>query len=201
VMSGQLYDKVQRIFQEMGYDISRDKVKEILNRFKNTTRRSCRGCCSLNWITSKGYYRDLDVAIDQFNKDYMWQWLSESVTRHLVRCVDEYFERNFPTVRNYLLDYPTRIETEEYTTKKRQQKKTREKVISNLQRDITPLEFRIISAGVCRTLYESYGIKSLTVHDAIYVKVSDAERIKNECIDIDRMLLGEVEKFRPKMLI
>lgn len=207
VMSGKLYDDIQSMFARMGYNVNRDKVKEILNRYKNTTRSKLlypngnrRGSASLDWFIKRYNYGDLNVAFYCFNNGYIPSWQAELVIRHLIGCVDGYFEYRFPTARNYLIDYPTRTETEEYVTPKTKQKKTKEKVISNLQRDITPLEFRLISCGVCRTLLQEYGIKCLTVHDAIYVKVSDAIRIGNEEINIDRLLLGELEVFRPKTL-
>lgn len=205
VKSGELYDKMQAV---CGLEISRDRIKEAMNRYKNTTRdklfkkndkdpnrRLYKGYyASIDWVVERGHYENLEMAIDHFNKGHMWSWLSEAVSKYIIRCIDEYFANCFPTVRDYLLDYPTRTETEEYITPKTRETKTREKIVSNLQRDITPLEFRFISNGMCRILREQYGIKCLTVHDAIYVKHSDAKKIQEQDIDIDEMFFSEIEK-------
>ena len=48
-----------------------------------------------------------------------------------------------------------------------------------------PYEFQLISIGLCKRIYNKYGIRCLTVHDAIYMKQSDSEKTN---IDIDRLL-------------
>ena len=212
-LSGKLYDKVQTVLGWQGYNVSRDRVKELLNRYKNTTRnklfypqqdgqkwRKRKGAASLDCILKSKWYPNLSTVFDNFNNHCMGSSLSNFVMNHLIRRIDEDFMINYPTVRDYLLDYPTRTEIEEYETLKKRQKKTRKKIVSNLQRDITPLEFRLISEGICRTLFYEYGIKSLTVHDAIYVKVSDAERIRREGINLDKLLFEEVDSCRPNVL-
>lgn len=191
-LSGQLYDMVQQHFLSLGYKVSRDRVKEILNRYKNTTKDKLlyaskkqpdnikrRGGASLDWLISRAYYYNIDVVFLDYNNGNMQDWQKECVSRHLVRCIDEYFESRFPTVRNYILNYKTREEINA-------DGKVRTK--SNLQRDITPLEFRFVSNGICRVLFEKYGIKCLTVHDAIYVRQSNAQQIRDLGIDLDELL-------------
>lgn len=107
--------------------------------------------------------------------------------------IDEYFKENYPNIRDLLLDYPRREEIvfEEVWRGGYCFHSPRRKQISNIHRDIMPYEFVVISEGICRILYERYGIKSITVHDAIYMKQTDADRR----IDIDAILrqivLGE----------
>ena len=47
------------------------------------------------------------------------------------------------------------------------------KRVSTLHRNVISCEFELISEGICKILYEEYGIKSVTVHDAIYIKITD----------------------------
>ena len=205
VLSGRLYDMLQQHFLESrGYDVSREKVKKALNRYKNTPRSkllytnkkhpekaSRRGSASLTWFINKGYYSNLGIVFTNYNSGSMQQWQEECVSRHLVRCIDEFFEEKFPTVRNYLLNYETREEVGP---------NGKAKTVSNIQRDITPLEFRMVSAGICRSLYEAHGIKCLTVHDAIYTRESDSQLISSLGIDLDILLKNQVEAFRPHQL-
>ena len=107
--------------------------------------------------------------------------------------IDEYFKEYYPNIRDLLLDYPRHEEIvlEEVDLGGYIIRRLRRKLISNIYRDIMPSEFTVICEGICRILYEKYGIKSITVHDAIYMKQSDADRE----IDIDAILrqivLGE----------
>lgn len=48
-----------------------------------------------------------------------------------------------------------------------------------------PYEFQLISIGLCKRIYNKYGIRCLTVHDAIYMKQSDSEKTN---IDVNRLL-------------
>lgn len=205
VLSGRLYDMLQQHFLESrGYDVSREKVKEALNRYKNTPRSKLlytnkkhpekanrRGSASLTWFINKGYYSNLGIVFKNYNSGSMQQWQEECVSMHLVRCIDEFFEEKYPTVRSYLLNYEIREVVGP---------NGKAKTVSNIQRDITPLEFRMVSAGICRSLFVAHGIKCLTVHDAIYTKVTDAQRISSLGIDFETLLKNQVEAFRPNRL-
>ena len=100
--------------------------------------------------------------------------------------IDSYFKEKFPAIREYILNSKTiREKNPDYRMlkEKRNGRLYREdneyKNISALLREVMPNEFQLISEGVCRVLYEQYGIKSITVHDAIYIKKSDAFRCPN----------------------
>ena len=57
------------------------------------------------------------------------------------------------------------------------EQKYRVKSVSNLVHDIMPYEFRLVSLGVCRDIFNDYGIKSITVHDAVYMREADKKRL------------------------
>lgn len=102
--------------------------------------------------------------------------------------IDEFFEKYFPNIRLLLLNYPRRRELVEYEKHDANGNVIGTgksiKSVSNLQRDMMPYEFQLISMGICGDLYRYEGIKAITVHDAIYVKKSDAEKQ----LDIDDYL-------------
>ena len=93
--------------------------------------------------------------------------------------IDQYFLANFPTIRDYILDSEVVIEENERAGSSstgwngRRYKEPKTKKVSTLHRDVISCEFQLISEGICKILYEEYGIKSVTVHDAIYIKQTD----------------------------
>ena len=93
--------------------------------------------------------------------------------------IDQYFSENFPAIRDYILNSQVVIEENEkagsYSTGQngRRYKEPDTKKVSTLHRNVISCEFKLISEGICKILYEEYGIKSVTVHDAIYIKITD----------------------------
>ena len=105
-----------------------------------------------------------------------------------VRCryVDEFFQNNYPCIRDWLLYYQRHKELKDIEIYRGEEKKiikNQSVSISNIHRDIMPYEFTLISMGLCKDLYDTYGIKSVTVHDAIYIKESDTATINSDIID------------------
>ena len=106
------------------------------------------------------------------------------------RYIDEFFKSNFPKIRNLLLDYPRKTEPDLKHYRfvlhddGRLYYEPKTKNVSEITYVIMPHEFELISLGICRDLWDIYGIKSVTVHDAIYMKVSDYRRK----VDIDHLL-------------
>ena len=105
--------------------------------------------------------------------------------------IDSYFKENFPSIREYILNSEVIIEKNpDYRMLKEKRNgtlyrdKSEYKRISALLREVMPNEFRLISEGVCGVLYDQYGIKAITVHDAIYMKKSDVMH----CPDINNIL-------------
>lgn len=93
--------------------------------------------------------------------------------------IDQYFSENFPAIRDYILNSQVVIEENEkagsYSTgpNDRRYKEPDTKKVSTLHRNVISCEFKLISEGICKILYEEYGLKSVTVHDAIYIKITD----------------------------
>jgi hypothetical protein len=112
--------------------------------------------------------------------------------------IDDFFKINFPCIRDMMLNYPRHKELvgADIQNNGRLIHVLNNKSISNLQRDVMPYEFELISLGLCKDLYDLYKIKSVTVHDAIYVKQSDAGRITYSNINdllLSRLGVSEVE--------
>ena len=100
--------------------------------------------------------------------------------------IDEFFQKNFPNIRLWLLHYPRHQEIKDVEIERNGKKEIHKNQlvsVSDLHRDIMPYEFKLISLGLCRNLYDFYQIKSITVHDAIYVKASETEKISNSDIN------------------
>lgn len=162
---GKLYSDIQQFHNSHAdYKLTRDEIKNLVQSYKNYARSSL--------LKKNGEL-----------KQYWW-------CLH-VEYVDMYFAEKFPAIRDLFLDYPRRPERDERHPFKMVQHydgsygyDENYRMVSNLQRDILPNEFQLISLGLCRDLWERFGIKSVTVHDAIYMKVSDAAKK----IDIDALL-------------
>ena len=160
-----LYLDVQRYYNNRtDFPVKRDKIKEYCQTYKGVS---------------------YDYLFRKTDGGYKNTWYVKRL-----RYIDEYFQKEFPNIRHYLLSYP-RIEVEN--------KKMKEliiindkyvytyppKTISRIHKDFMPFEFQLISMGLCKRIFNKYGIKCLSLHDAIYMKRSDAERIK---IDVNRLL-------------
>lgn len=159
-MDNELYARIQIFHNKRAKTaISRDTIKEWVQAYRNQQ------------------YKNL------FNKN-------GERTKHprakKYRYIDEFFMKFFPNIRLFLLNYPRRmgLTTVKVDTGKHHFTLNKLKPISNVQRDVMPYEFQLISLGLCSDLYSKYGIKAVTVHDAIYMKKSDAEKE----IDIDELL-------------
>lgn len=120
-------------------------------------------------------------------------------TKHIdamkCRYIDEFFQQNFPNIRLWLLNYPRHKEIKDAVGRDGKIHKNQLVSVSDIHGDIIPYEFELISMGLCKDLYDIYKVKSVTVHDAIYMKASDAERVSS--YDIDELLserLGISEK-------
>ncbi len=102
-----------------------------------------------------------------------------------LQYVDEFFQNNYPCIRNWLLNYPRHENYKQIEINRENKKFTQIKKVSvsNIHMDIMPYEFELISMGLCKDLYNIYGVKSVTVHDAIYLKSRDAAIITPDIID------------------
>jgi hypothetical protein len=78
--------------------------------------------------------------------------------------VDKFFETFFPNIRKFI-----------YSNK------------DTLRQDINEAETKLIVNCVIRDLYEKYGIEALSLHDAIFMKESDANWLKANNISTEKM--------------
>ena len=115
------------------------------------------------FFTTKGRYKNTD-------------WVKE------LKYIDMYFEENFPIIRNVILDSEViKSDNPHYMQWMPKHNgglylstdKTRK--VSTLDRRVTPFELELITNGVCKRLYEEYGVKSISLHDGIYVRNSDID--------------------------
>lgn len=78
--------------------------------------------------------------------------------------VDKFFETFFPNIRKFI-----------YSNK------------DTLRQNINEAETKLIVNCVIRDLYEKYGIEALSLHDAIFMKESDANWLKTNNISTEKM--------------
>lgn len=163
-LSGNLYSVVQKYHNDRtDYPVGRDTIKEWCQTYKGVS------------------YKYLFRKDGDYKKTYYVQRL---------RYIDEFFAKAFPNIRNYLLSYP-RIESgnknlvEWIMVNGKLVCKHQPKFISRIHKDFMPYEFQLISVGLCKRIFKKYGVKCLTVHDAIYMKKSDADRVG---VDVNRLL-------------
>lgn len=84
--------------------------------------------------------------------------------------VDDFFETYYPNIKKFIL-------------KKNKTPESRSKFI----REKEALETRIMVHGICKRLYEEYHILGLTLHDGIYLKEGDMNKLKEYNINIEHM--------------
>ena len=168
-----LYSEVQTYHIEHGVQITREQAKKVTNSYRSLSYNSI------------------------FRKDGSYK------TDTQYYLIDNYFKEQFPLIRDFFLSYPRRLGLRKgekgapiidvdpigfdrlisYVSVKK---------TSNLQLHTLPYELKLISLGVCQELFYQYHIKSITVHDAIYMKNSDAKKknIVNIIENIYMSILG-----------
>ena len=165
-LNNELYSKIQEYHNSKSeFPITREQAKKLTQMYKNL---------SYDYLFKKKKGKIIDGEV----KNYWWS--------KRFKYIDELFRKKFPRIRHYFLSYSRRdeLKTVEYTRRDGSKgSKMRYKLVSNLQHEILPYEFVLISMGLCRDLHKKYDVKSITVHDAIYVKESDAKRITSDMID------------------
>lgn len=163
-LRGRFYDKVLRFYNEHAkYNKNRDEIKVLCQKYKTRWR---------------SYYFRKDGEYKKYK--YL----------NCIKFIDMFFAEQFPYIRDYILDSEVVVEENPDGGKTlqgcngcRYKAKDTKKVLL-LDREVMPFEFKLISEGICKILYEQHAIKSLTVHDAIYIKKSDVQR----CPDINTIL-------------
>ena len=112
-----------------------------------------------------------------------------------VICVDEYFEKLFPSIREFILTTPKTNKTYEKIPGKKRSQKTIYEIVDDIVKQkpikkciklsdmvtlndmLNTVETDIITNHICKDLYENYNITAISLHDGIFVKKSDCSRM------------------------
>lgn len=151
-----------------------------------------------NITTSGLFYEDIQMWI---NNTFGCNWTREDAKLYAntycdtvakynetLKSVDEYFKVNFPNIREFIRNYPTEIRP---VTKRVMNKygkiinHTTRKRVSMIYKELNKVETKIMIYGICKHLYENYGIEAITVHDGLYMKQSDANLLKANNISVE----------------
>ena len=95
--------------------------------------------------------------------------------QRLLILLDIYFETVFPNIRKFI-----------YTI--------RNKDYKALHYEMNKIETSIITFGIAKELYEKYGVLALTLHDGIYMKQSDADKLKRLGVSTEIMFKEYLKK-------
>ena len=125
---------------------------------------------SANWnrdFTKTAVNKYLNLSrntIDKANK------AKKSVHAEAV-CVDAYFSTLFPSIREFITNTP---------------KKNSDKDTLNYMLNV--VETNIITNTICKDLYEKYDIHAISLHDGIFVKLSDCSRMPNVVKEFNELI-------------
>ena len=125
---------------------------------------------SANWNreftkTAVNKYLNLSrTTIDKANK------AKKSIHADAV-CVDAYFNELFPSIRDFITNTP---------------KKKSDKDALNYMLNV--VETNIITKHICKDLYENYSIDAISLHDGIFVKLSDCSRMPNVVKEFNELI-------------
>ena len=86
-------------------------------------------------------------------------------------CVDAYFSTLFPAIREFITNAP----------KKKSDNDT-------LNYMLNVVETNIITNTICKDLYEHYDIHAISLHDGIFVKLSDCSRMPNVVKEFNELI-------------
>jgi hypothetical protein len=98
----------------------------------------------------------------------------------VVKGIDEFYEKFFPSIRQFILNYKTR----------KQKKKKNNCKVKQLQCDCIKIETNTMNK-VCRRL-EEYGIYALTIHDSVYIRVCDKAMLESKGIIVENVFWEEL---------
>ena len=133
----------------------------------------------MNWVNSRflanwnreftktavnKYFNLSRNTIDKANK------AKKSVHAEAV-CVDAYFTTLFPAIREFITNTP----------KKKSDKDT-------LNYMLNVVETNIITKHICKDLYEHHNIDAISLHDGIFVKLSDCSRMPNVVKEFNELI-------------
>lgn len=102
--------------------------------------------------------------------DYDRSWfdnLSKRNEKNALRMIDSLMKEKYPSIRNYIIEH------------------------KDIWFDMMGLETECISKGVCKDLLDM-GIPSVTCHDAVYIKKSDGELLKQKGISVEELFYNHL---------
>ena len=147
-------------------------------------------------LTTSGLFYE-DVR-DWINKTFGANWTREdaklysntycnTTTKYneTLKSVDAYFKENFPEIRNFIRNYKTEKQSVTKKIINKHGKKvnhTTTKKVSLIYKALNEAETKIMVMGICKELFENYGIEALTLHDGLYMKKSDYDYMQQNNI-------------------
>ena len=111
--------------------------------------------------------------------------------------VDEYFKTFFPSIREFIITTPKTNKVYEKIPGKKRSQKTIYEIVDDIVKQkpikkckklsdmvtlndmLNTVETDIITNTICKDLYEKYNITAISLHDGIFVKLSDCSRMPN----------------------
>ena len=116
-----------------------------------------------------------------------------------LKSVDAYFKENFPEIRNFIRNYKTE---KQRVTKKiinkhgKKVNHTTTKKVSLIYKALNEAETKIMVMGICKELFENYGIEALTLHDGLYMKKSDYDYMQQNNIKTEDIFLKYLDIYK-----
>ena len=141
----------------------------------------------VNYVKETPYANDKLYSTDARNyiKGEIQRWRNMLPKRvecqkGVVKGIDEFYEKFFPSIRQFILNYKTR----------KQKKKKNNCKVKQLQCDCIKIETNTMNK-VCRRL-EEYGIYALTIHDSVYIRVCDKTMLESKGIIVENVFWEEL---------
>lgn len=161
-------------------------------------------------LTTSGLFYE-DVR-DWINKTFDANWTREdaklysntycnTTTKYneTLKSVDAYFKENFPEIRNFIRNYKTEKQSVTKKIINKHGKKvnhTTTKKVSLIYKTLNEAETKIMVMGICKELFENYGIEALTLHDGLYMKKSDYDYMQQNNIKTEDIFLKYLDLYK-----
>ena len=161
-------------------------------------------------LTTSGLFYE-DVR-DWINKTFGANWTREdsklysntycnTTTKYneTLKSVDAYFKENFPEIRNFIRNYKTEKQSVTKKIINKHGKKvnhTTTKKVSLIYKALNEAETKIMVMGICKELFENYGIEALTLHDGLYMKKSDYDYMQQNNIKTEDIFLKYLDLYK-----
>lgn len=191
----EVWDLHSAIFVYLWYDLDKKHIipTEELNRFYDLVVRDRNLYETVQEFVRKNHSLNVELPREVIKTNLQIYLHNNKVPNDpCFKLIDLFFEKNFHNIRKYIMNYSTRREYtgKEYTRRSKNGKLSvikQTKLVKNLYRDLIPFERMLITEGVCKILLEEYNIKTVTVHDAIYMKTNDVEYLNKNNISIQKL--------------